>query len=147
MSKIHSCMFQRFIGCSIAQYWVLSFFTLGLSQPDEVRKAVAEALKVGKCRTARESLFFLFFFPIAVLNAILLHLLTRAGYRHIDCAYIYQNEHEVGQAFSQSTVPREEIFVTSKVRTRKRNISQGKVNVKAGLTLICSALFPLPVLS
>lgn len=38
-----------------------------------------------------------------------------AGYRHIDAAAIYQNEEEVGKGIIASGVPREEIFVTSKL--------------------------------
>ncbi len=37
------------------------------------------------------------------------------GYRHIDTAAVYQNEEGVGQAIKESGVPREEIFLTSKV--------------------------------
>ncbi|MCW1007185.1 aldo/keto reductase, partial [Streptococcus anginosus] len=37
------------------------------------------------------------------------------GYRHIDTAQYYGNEHEVGQAIKKSTVPREDIFLTTKV--------------------------------
>ena len=37
------------------------------------------------------------------------------GYRHIDTAQIYGNEAEVGQAIAASTVPREELFVTTKI--------------------------------
>ena len=39
----------------------------------------------------------------------------KAGYRHIDTAQAYMNEAEVGQGVKQSGVPREEIFITSKV--------------------------------
>jgi len=43
----------------------------------------------------------------------------RVGYRHIDGAWIYQNEAEVGQgireAIQEGIVPREEIFLTSKL--------------------------------
>lgn len=39
----------------------------------------------------------------------------KAGYLHIDTASIYGNEDEVGQAVRQSGIPREEIFITSKV--------------------------------
>lgn len=39
------------------------------------------------------------------------------GYRHIDTAQIYGNEAEVGQAISESGVPRRELFVTTKVWT------------------------------
>ena len=37
------------------------------------------------------------------------------GYRHIDTAQIYDNETEVGKALSSSGVPREDIFLTTKV--------------------------------
>lgn len=37
------------------------------------------------------------------------------GYRHIDTAAIYGNEKEVGEAIRKSGVPREEIFLTTKV--------------------------------
>ena len=37
------------------------------------------------------------------------------GYRHIDTAAIYGNEEDVGQAIRESGVPREDIFVTSKL--------------------------------
>lgn len=37
------------------------------------------------------------------------------GYRHIDTAAIYRNEEGVGQAIIESGIPREEIFLTSKV--------------------------------
>ncbi|MEF2845817.1 MAG: aldo/keto reductase [Eggerthellaceae bacterium] len=45
----------------------------------------------------------------AVLEAL------KAGYRHIDTAAAYFNEAEVGEAIRESGIPREEIFVTSKL--------------------------------
>ncbi len=49
----------------------------------------------------------------AVIEAI------KCGYRHIDCAYIYGNEKEIGDAlrfaFSSGLVKREDLFVTSKL--------------------------------
>jgi diketogulonate reductase-like aldo/keto reductase len=37
------------------------------------------------------------------------------GYRHLDTATMYRNEAEVGQALRDSGVPREEVFVTTKI--------------------------------
>ncbi len=49
----------------------------------------------------------------AVLEAI------KAGYRHIDCAHIYKNEKEIGEAlakaFKEGWVTREELWITSKL--------------------------------
>ena len=39
----------------------------------------------------------------------------KAGYRHIDTAAAYFNESEVGSAVRDSGIPREEIFITSKL--------------------------------
>lgn len=44
--------------------------------------------------------------------------ITKAGYRHIDCAAIYQNEPEIGQVFKDiigKQVKRKDLFVTSKL--------------------------------
>ncbi len=46
-------------------------------------------------------------------NAVLWAL--EAGYRHIDTAAAYGNEADVGRAIRESGVPREEIFVTTKL--------------------------------
>ncbi|KIL74410.1 aldo/keto reductase [Bacillus badius] len=46
---------------------------------------------------------------VAVTKAI------ETGYRSIDTAMVYQNETGVGKAIQQSSVPREELFITTKV--------------------------------
>ncbi|MDT0688325.1 aldo/keto reductase [Salegentibacter sp. F188] len=48
-----------------------------------------------------------------VINAI--HAALEVGYRLIDTASMYKNEEGVGEAIRSSGIPREEIFVTSKV--------------------------------
>lgn len=63
-----------------------------------------------------------------------------AGYRHIDCAAIYQNEREVGQgiadAMSDGLVKRKELFITSKLW----NDSHRHDDVKAALVKTLSDL-------
>ncbi|KIP09055.1 hypothetical protein PHLGIDRAFT_68329 [Phlebiopsis gigantea 11061_1 CR5-6] len=54
--------------------------------------------------------------PGEVENAV--EIAIRSGYRHIDCALIYQNQHEVGQALKRvipEVVTREEVFITTKL--------------------------------
>lgn len=41
----------------------------------------------------------------------------RLGYRHIDTAFIYGNEKEVGQGIRESGIAREDLFVTTKLWT------------------------------
>ncbi len=48
-----------------------------------------------------------------VINAI--HWALETGYRHIDTASIYKNEEGVGKAIDSSAIPREDIYVVSKV--------------------------------
>ncbi|SMQ46819.1 unnamed protein product [Zymoseptoria tritici ST99CH_3D7] len=44
----------------------------------------------------------------AVLEAL------KAGYRHLDCAWMYGVDEEIGAAIKESGIPRSEIFITSK---------------------------------
>ncbi|MDQ5869821.1 MAG: aldo/keto reductase, partial [Thermoproteota archaeon] len=37
------------------------------------------------------------------------------GYRHIDTAWVYGNEGDVGRAILESGISREEVFITTKV--------------------------------
>jgi diketogulonate reductase-like aldo/keto reductase len=50
---------------------------------------------------------------IETLKAVLWAL--EAGYRHIDTAKIYGNERDVGKALRESSIPREDVFITTKL--------------------------------
>ena len=50
----------------------------------------------------------------AVLQPAIEHAL-RNGWRHLDCAQMYANEHIVGAAIAAAGVPRGELFLTSKL--------------------------------
>ena len=39
----------------------------------------------------------------------------KAGYRHLDCAWFYGVDAEIGSAIQESGVPRSEVFITSKI--------------------------------
>ena len=56
-----------------------------------------------------------------------------AGYRHIDTAQIYSNEAEVGQAIMDSGIPREELFVTTKVWNSELTEAAVKPSVETSL--------------
>ena len=47
-----------------------------------------------------------------------------AGYRHIDTASMYHNERSVGAALRRSGVPREEVFVTTKMLPTHRSATR-----------------------
>ncbi|KAF5356794.1 hypothetical protein D9756_006766 [Leucocoprinus leucothites] len=51
--------------------------------------------------------------PEEVVNAVA-HAI-KAGYRHLDCAWGYGNEKDVGEGIRQSGVSRSELFITSKL--------------------------------
>ncbi|GGA61527.1 2,5-diketo-D-gluconic acid reductase [Pseudoclavibacter endophyticus] len=52
-----------------------------------------------------------------------------AGYRHIDTAKIYGNEEGVGRAIAKSGIPRDELYITTKLW----NDDQGRENVRPAL--------------
>ena len=58
----------------------------------------------------------------------------KAGYRHIDTAQAYMNEAEVGQGVKQSGVPREEIFITSKVWVENYGYEAAKASLDRSLS-------------
>lgn len=63
----------------------------------------------------------------AVLQAL------KAGYRHIDTAAAYFNEEDVGRAVKDSGIPREEIFITSKLWLQDYGYEQAKIGIARSL--------------
>ena len=55
------------------------------------------------------------------------------GYRHIDTAVAYFNEKEVGQAVKDSGIPREEIWITSKLWLQDYGYVPAKAAIKRSL--------------
>jgi diketogulonate reductase-like aldo/keto reductase len=55
------------------------------------------------------------------------------GYRLIDTAALYDNEQDVGQALRESGVPREELFVTTKIRGRNHGFDEAQEGCRESL--------------
>ncbi|KAG3118337.1 hypothetical protein PI125_g3004 [Phytophthora idaei] len=75
----------------------------------------------------------------------------KLGYRHIDTATVYRNESDVGKAIRDSGIPRNEIFVTSKIVASRNRWSYDEVvegvrlsNSKLGLEYIDLYLLHAP---
>lgn len=56
-----------------------------------------------------------------------------AGYRHVDTAAIYGNEEEVGRAIAASGIPRDEIFVTTKLWNRDQGADSARPAIETSL--------------
>ncbi len=63
----------------------------------------------------------------AVLEALAL------GYRHIDTAQLYRNERAVGDAIRESGIPREEIYITTKIWITDYGYEKAKVAIEKSL--------------
>ncbi|CAJ0582209.1 unnamed protein product, partial [Mesorhabditis spiculigera] len=66
--------------------------------------------------------------PGEVANAV--EQALKIGYRHIDCAVSYENQHEIGPVFKKALeagqLTREELFVTSKVWNTRHSYNKAK---------------------
>ncbi|GAA1765717.1 aldo/keto reductase [Luedemannella helvata] len=71
-----------------------------------------------------------------------------AGYRHIDTAAAYGNEAQVGRALADSGLPREEVFVTTKLRPSDADRAPQAINdslAKLGLDYVDLWLIHWPI--
>ncbi|MDR3183771.1 MAG: aldo/keto reductase [Planctomycetaceae bacterium] len=60
---------------------------------------------------------------------------VNAGYRHIDTAAAYYNEKSVGKAVRECGVPRDQLFITSKLWNDDRNLGYDQILKAFALTL------------
>jgi 2,5-diketo-D-gluconate reductase A len=58
------------------------------------------------------------------------------GYRHIDTAMIYRNEAAVGRAIAQSGIPRDELFITTKLWNADQGEETTPVALQTSLDLL-----------
>jgi len=68
--------------------------------------------------------------PQAVASAL------AAGYRHIDTARVYRNEDGVGQGVKASGVPREQVFITTKIPSSLKTFDEIEPCVDESLRLL-----------
>ena len=57
-----------------------------------------------------------------------------AGYRHIDTAAIYRNEEGVGRAIAASGIPRDELFITTKLWNSDQGTESAHAAIDTSLT-------------
>jgi len=68
--------------------------------------------------------------PAAVRTAL------RVGYTHIDTAGAYQNEGGVAEGLRESGVPRESVFITTKVQAEFKTYEQAKAGIEHSISLL-----------
>eukprot|EP01147_Barroeca_monosierra_P004846 gene4846-6877_t len=77
----------------------------------------------------------------------------RVGYRYFDCAQFYGNEALVGEALSESNIPRQELFLVSKVWNDtiykgedavKEQVDQSLIDLKTSYLDLCLVHWPVP---
>ncbi len=72
--------------------------------------------------------------PAAATDAVQSAL--ELGYRHIDGAYLYMNEEGLGEGLRRSGVPREDVFITTKVWNNEQGKDKARASVERSLKSI-----------
>ncbi|KAK2148158.1 hypothetical protein LSH36_512g03065 [Paralvinella palmiformis] len=83
--------------------------------------------------------------PGKVANAV--KVAIDCGYRMLDCAYVYGNEGEIGEAlkgiFSSGKIKREDLFIISKLWNSRHSPSDVKPSIQESLSLLGLTYFDL----
>src|SRR5690606_11217863 len=56
-----------------------------------------------------------------------------AGYRHVDTAAVYRNEEDVGRAIRESGIPRDDVFVTTKLWNEEHGYERARKALERSL--------------
>lgn len=79
------------------------------------------------------------------VRAAVLYAVTQCGYRHIDCASVYENEGEVGEAlaeiFAKWDVSRAELFITGKLWNADHAAARVEPAIQKSLKLLRLSYF------
>ena len=70
----------------------------------------------------------------------------KIGYRSIDTAAAYDNEEAVGRAVRRSGIPREELFITTKLATGDQGFQSSQDACKASLNACLKNILPFLIL-
>ena len=71
---------------------------------------------------------------------------AKVGYRHFDTAQAYGNEQGVGEGLRHSGVPREELFVTTKVDAAIKTYAEAKQSIDASLQALGLGVIDLMII-
>ena len=72
-----------------------------------------------------------------ILHDCIVYAVVECGYRHIDTAKVYQNEHIVGEALKEcfeKGIKREDLFITTKLR--RDDYNDVEAGIKASLEIL-----------
>lgn len=150
--KTQNATFLGNASSDLILYLLLSLFTLGHSHPSHhsVNVTGDEIVMAPSYRKAvtlpSGALLPLIGFGARKADSSAVLSALRGGYRHIDTAQLYENESDVGNAVLESKIPREDIFITSKVWLNNYGYDTTIASVKESLVKLQTKYIDLMLL-